>query len=59
MRDIDDLDTDEAAAALGITPNAAKIRLHRARQALRNLIESELRGEQQLPTAAVAQAAAL
>ena len=43
MRDIDDLDTDEAAELLGITPNAVKIRLHRARQALRTLIEQELR----------------
>jgi RNA polymerase sigma-70 factor (ECF subfamily) len=40
LRDIEDLDTDEAAALLGITPNAAKIRLHRARQALRTLIET-------------------
>lgn len=43
MRDIDDLDTDEAAELLGITPNAVKIRLHRARQALRTLIGQELR----------------
>lgn len=43
MRDIDDLDTDEAAELLGVTPNAVKIRLHRARQALRTLIEQELR----------------
>jgi RNA polymerase sigma-70 factor (ECF subfamily) len=42
MRDIDDLDTDEVAELLGITPNAVKIRLHRARQALRTLIEQEL-----------------
>jgi RNA polymerase sigma-70 factor, ECF subfamily len=39
LRDIDELDTDEAASLLGITPNAVKIRLHRARQALRTLIE--------------------
>ncbi len=43
MRDIEELDTDEAAELLGITPNAVKIRLHRARQALRTLIEQELR----------------
>ena len=42
MRDIEDLDTDEVAELLGITPNAVKIRLHRARQALRTLIEQEL-----------------
>lgn len=39
LRDLDELDTDEAAALLGITANAVKIRLHRARQALRTLIE--------------------
>jgi RNA polymerase sigma-70 factor (ECF subfamily) len=38
LRDIDDLDTVEVAAALGLTPNAVKIRLHRARQALRTLL---------------------
>ena len=44
MRDIEELDTDEAAATLGITANALKIRLPRARQALRTLIERELSG---------------
>jgi RNA polymerase sigma-70 factor (ECF subfamily) len=38
MRDIEDLDTDEVAEMLGITANAVKIRLHRARQALRTLL---------------------
>jgi RNA polymerase sigma-70 factor (ECF subfamily) len=42
LRDIEELDTDEAASVLGITPNATKIRLHRARQALRALIGSAL-----------------
>jgi RNA polymerase sigma-70 factor (ECF subfamily) len=42
MRDIEDLDTDAVAELLSITPNAVKIRLHRARQALRTLIEAEL-----------------
>jgi RNA polymerase sigma-70 factor (ECF subfamily) len=42
MRDIEDLDTDEVAETLGATPNAVKIRLHRARQALRSLLEREL-----------------
>jgi RNA polymerase sigma-70 factor, ECF subfamily len=41
LRDIEDLDTAEAAQMLAITPNAAKIRLHRARQALKTLIERE------------------
>jgi RNA polymerase sigma-70 factor (ECF subfamily) len=47
MRDIDDVSTSEVAALLGITPNAVKIRLHRARQALATL----LRREYQLQTA--------
>jgi RNA polymerase sigma-70 factor (ECF subfamily) len=47
LRDIEDLSTEEAAEALGITPNAAKIRLHRARQALRTLLDSTMRGESQ------------
>ena len=53
MRDIEDLDTDEAAELLGITPNAVKIRLHRARQALRTLIEEPVAGavEAQAPAA--------
>jgi RNA polymerase sigma-70 factor, ECF subfamily len=46
LRDIEDLDTEEAAAALGISPNAVKIRLHRARQALRTLLERELSAEE-------------
>lgn len=39
LRDIEELDTEEAAAMLGISPNAVKVRLHRARQALRTLLE--------------------
>ncbi len=39
LRDIEELDTNETAHALGITVNAVKIRLHRARQALRTLLE--------------------
>ena len=42
MRDIDDLSTREAADALGITENAVKLRLHRARQALAVLIRQRL-----------------
>lgn len=38
LRDIEELDTREAASLLGITPNAVKIRLHRARQALTTLL---------------------
>jgi RNA polymerase sigma-70 factor (ECF subfamily) len=39
MRDIEDLDTTEVAELLGITANAVKIRLHRARQALGTLLQ--------------------
>jgi RNA polymerase sigma-70 factor (ECF subfamily) len=45
LRDIEELDTAEAAAALGIGPDAAKMRLHRARQALRTLLEQRLPAE--------------
>jgi len=43
LRDVEDLDTQEAAEMLGISPGAVKTRLHRARQALRELLEPELR----------------
>jgi RNA polymerase sigma-70 factor (ECF subfamily) len=45
LRDIEELDTDEAARLLAITPQAVKTRLHRARQALRTLLMRELGGE--------------
>lgn len=38
LRDIEGLDTAEAAGRLGISEVAAKVRLHRARQALRSLL---------------------
>ena len=43
LRDIEELDTEEAAAALDLTPSAVKTRLHRARQALRTLLDPHLR----------------
>lgn len=39
LRDIEEMDTEEVARLLEITPNAVKIRLHRARQALRTLLD--------------------
>ncbi|MFL6194739.1 MAG: sigma-70 family RNA polymerase sigma factor [Thermoanaerobaculia bacterium] len=44
LRDIEELSTGEAAGLLGVTENALKIRLHRARQALRTLLDPHLRG---------------
>jgi RNA polymerase sigma-70 factor (ECF subfamily) len=41
LRDIEDHDTSETAELLGTTPNAVKVRLHRARQALRTLLDQE------------------
>lgn len=43
LRDVEGLDTAEAAAALGITENAVKTRLHRARLALRGLLDPHFR----------------
>lgn len=42
LRDIEELDTAETAQQLGLSLNIVKVRLHRARQALRTLVE---RGE--------------
>ncbi len=43
LRDVEELDTQETADSLGITPNNVKVRLHRARQALRTLLDPHLR----------------
>ncbi len=43
LRDIEELDTEETARLLEVSPNAVKIRLHRARQALRGLLDPHLR----------------
>lgn len=47
LRDVSELDTAQTAAFLGTTENNVKTRLHRARQALRQLIDEKLasRGE--------------
>jgi RNA polymerase sigma-70 factor (ECF subfamily) len=39
LRDIEQLDTLETARALDLTENAVKTRLHRARQALKALLD--------------------
>lgn len=38
LRDIEELSTEETATLLGVTTTAVKLRLHRARQALRQLL---------------------
>ena len=42
LRDIEELSTQEASEALGISVAAVKTRLHRARMALKTLIEREV-----------------
>ncbi|NNE69482.1 MAG: sigma-70 family RNA polymerase sigma factor [Rhodothermales bacterium] len=43
LRDIEELPTDEVARILEISNGAARVRLHRARQALRKLLDSHIR----------------
>jgi RNA polymerase sigma-70 factor (ECF subfamily) len=45
LRDIEGLDTKETARLLGVNENVAKIRLHRARLALRTMLDAHLRGD--------------
>ncbi len=44
LRDIEGLDTEETARLLGVTEGVVKTRLHRARQALRTLLDPHFRG---------------
>lgn len=44
LRDIEALSTEETARMLGIETGTAKVRLHRARQALRQLLDAAIRG---------------
>ncbi|MBY3364988.1 RNA polymerase sigma factor [Rhizobium laguerreae] len=44
LRDIEGMSTDEAASYLGIRPETAKTRLHRARKMMRQSIEKQLSG---------------
>jgi RNA polymerase sigma-70 factor, ECF subfamily len=39
LRDVEEMDSEEAARLLGVSVNVAKVRLHRARQALRSLLD--------------------
>jgi RNA polymerase sigma-70 factor, ECF subfamily len=45
LRDIEELDTEETARMLGTSAGVVKTRLHRARQALRTLLDPHFRGE--------------
>ena len=47
LRDIEELDTEQTAQQLGINPGAVKTRLHRARQALRTLLEPLVLGDEE------------
>lgn len=42
LRDLNELSTREAASALGISEGACRVRLHRARQAMRTLLDAYL-----------------
>ena len=44
LRDIEGMSTEEAASHLGIRPETAKTRLHRARRLMRLSIEKQLSG---------------
>lgn len=45
LRDIEELSTAETAELLGLSQSNAKVRLHRARSALKKLLEPLLRGD--------------
>jgi RNA polymerase sigma-70 factor, ECF subfamily len=44
MRDLEEMSNAEVAEMLGVSTNVIKVRLHRARQALRTLLEREFGG---------------
>ena len=45
LRDIEDMDTKDVAELLGISEGAVKVRLHRARAALKKLLEPVWKGQ--------------
>jgi RNA polymerase sigma-70 factor, ECF subfamily len=53
LRDIEGRDSPEVELMLGVRSNAMKVRLHRARQALRGLLLEELRDKRDLPLGAI------
>ena len=44
LRDIEEMNTDETARMLGVSEGVVKTRLHRARQALRTLLDPHFGG---------------
>ena len=46
LRDIEEYNTEEVAELLGISASNVKVRLHRARAALKKLLQPILRGEE-------------
>jgi RNA polymerase sigma-70 factor (ECF subfamily) len=51
LHDMEELDTDEVAAVLGIKPGTVRVRLHRARLLLRQEMDKKLRGRRQMAQA--------
>ena len=43
LRDIEEMSTSDVASMLGISAGAVRVRLHRARQALKKLLTAELK----------------
>jgi len=58
LRDIEEIDSPEAAALLGISEGALRVRLHRARQALRGLLAPLFVESNELPAGSEPVAAA-
>jgi RNA polymerase sigma-70 factor (ECF subfamily) len=52
LRDIEELSTQEVADAMGMTPTAVKVRLHRARQALSTLLRRQFAASAVTPPSA-------
>ncbi len=51
LRGVQELDTNETAEVLGVSPGCTKVRLHRARRALRALLAERLTEGSELRTA--------
>lgn len=49
LRDVEEMSTEDVASRIGVTPNAVKIRLHRARQALGTVMRQQVTGNPAVP----------